>query len=133
MAITYRRVGWKYVLDAPATYALPARLARRAPTYTSRFLRLDQNGLTIREGYAWDGPSGPTWDTPGTIRGSLPHDALYQLIRLAVLPPSARRSADWLMLRCLKDEGVNAGRRWLYYVAVRWFAANAARRPETGS
>ena len=37
--------------------------------------------LTIKKGYAWDGPSGPTIDTPSFMRGSLIHDALYQLLR----------------------------------------------------
>ena len=37
--------------------------------------------LTIDAGYAWDGASGPTFDTKSCRRGSLIHDALYQLLR----------------------------------------------------
>ncbi len=33
--------------------------------------------LTIRSGYAWDGPGGPAMDTPAAMYGSLSHDALY--------------------------------------------------------
>ena len=47
-----------------------------------RFLSLSSDGiLTIRKSYAWDGPSGPTIDTMDFMRGSLVHDALYQLMR----------------------------------------------------
>ena len=44
------------------------------------FIELSTEGmLIIKKGYAWDGPSGPTIDTPNFMRGSLVHDALYQL------------------------------------------------------
>ena len=50
------------------------------------FIQLTAKGkLTIKRGYAWDGPSGPTIDTKTFMRGSLVHDALYQLMRLKVL------------------------------------------------
>lgn len=53
------------------------------------WVRLHTDGvLTVRKGYAWDGPSGPSIDTPSFMRGSLFHDALYQLIR-------ERRLEDW--------------------------------------
>jgi len=46
------------------------------------FVYLGKSGmLVIRKGYAWDGPSGPTVDTRDSLRGSLVHDALYQLMR----------------------------------------------------
>ena len=42
------------------------------------YIELNSDGLlTIRKGYAWDGPSGPTIDTLNFMRGSLVHDALY--------------------------------------------------------
>jgi len=41
------------------------------------FIGLTTDGeLTIKNRYAWDGPSGPTIDTKSFIRGSLVHDAL---------------------------------------------------------
>ena len=46
------------------------------------FCELRHDGLlTIKAGYAWDGPSGPTFDTKSFMRGSLVHDVLYQILR----------------------------------------------------
>ena len=64
----------------------------------SDYLSLTEEGrLEVKRTYAWDGPSGPTIDTRNFMRGSLVHDALYQLIRLEVLPPESRKRADQLL------------------------------------
>ena len=50
------------------------------------FVSLSSGGLlTMNKAYAWDGPSGPSIDTRNFMRGSLVHDALYQLMRLSAL------------------------------------------------
>lgn len=50
------------------------------------YIKFDVNGnLTINKGYAWDGPSGPTFDALTFMPGSLMHDALYQLMRKVIL------------------------------------------------
>jgi hypothetical protein len=47
---------------------------------------LQRSGLlVIREGYAWDGASGPTIDTKSSFVPSLVHDALFQLSRASLL------------------------------------------------
>lgn len=63
------------------------------------FVNLDPEGLLkIEAGYAWDGPSGPTIDTKTFIRGSLIHDALYQLMREEKLDRiKYRENADQLL------------------------------------
>jgi hypothetical protein len=59
------------------------------------WVELRQDGaLIIREGYAWDGASGPTIDTRSAIIPSLVHDALYQLARAGKLPPLERGRID---------------------------------------
>ena len=41
------------------------------------YVAIDCTGLlTVFKGYAWDGPSGPTFDTKTFMRGSLVHDAI---------------------------------------------------------
>ena len=45
--------------------------------------------MLVKKGYAWDGPSGPTWDTDDTMTPSLFHDAAYQLMRMKLLKPAA--------------------------------------------
>lgn len=82
--------------------------------------------LTVKKGYAWDGPSGPTVDTKDFMRGSLIHDVLYQAIRLELLPQSFRETADQILKDiCLKD-GMSKVRAWWVYRGVRIGAGSAA-------
>ncbi|MGH7536144.1 MAG: DUF1353 domain-containing protein, partial [Gemmatimonadales bacterium] len=80
MGIQYR-TGYKYQLAADYTVLLAFGPAENIKTEYICFVRsLQGRGyLTVKEGYAWDGPSGPTVDTKDFMRGSLVHDALYQL------------------------------------------------------
>ena len=95
-------------------------------TLTTEWLMLDTDGiLTIEKGYAWDGPSGPTYDSRNSLRASLIHDALYQLMRLELLPPYHRRAADLDLDRILKEDGMWSFRRWYWLRGVRWFASGA--------
>ena len=92
------------------------------------YLDLAENGLlTIRKGYAWDGPSGPAIDTKDSLRGSLIHDALYQLMRLGLLPQSCRAEADALLRDICIDDGMNPARAELWRLGVRMFAEPYAR------
>jgi hypothetical protein len=61
------------------------------------------------------------------MRGSLVHDALYQLMRLGHLDPAVDRVAADKTLRvlCLED-GMWSVWAWLVYYGVRWFADYAA-------
>jgi hypothetical protein len=83
--------------------------------------------LTARTGYAWDGPSGPTIDTPDSMRGSLFHDALYQLMRLGLLDQKYRPIADKLLHDICIEDGMNHLRAALWKMAVEDFAAGAAK------
>lgn len=65
--------------------------------------------LSVRSRYAFDGPSGPTFDTPTTMRASLFHDALCQLIEEGVLDKKYRKYADELLrTHMLEDQLSNA-------------------------
>jgi len=95
---------------------------------TIRFLRLMPSGLlTIEAGYAWDGASGPAVDTRTIMRGSLVHDALYQLLREGHLPPSYRLQADRLLYTLCREDGMSWPRaQWVYW-GVRWGGSLHAR------
>ncbi len=103
----------------------------------TEYIDLDTNGnLTIAEGYAWDGPSGPTIDTLTFMRGSLVHDALYQLMRESYLEHRVnRQAADRILQKICKEDGMWSLRAWLVYQGVRLFADPAAdpadKRPVT--
>ena len=92
------------------------------------YLKLDRQGnLTIHKSYAWDGPSGPTVDTLNFMRGSLVHDALYQLIRLEKLPYAYRAYADLLLQKHCLEDGMSRFRSGYVYLAVKLFGGAAAK------
>ncbi len=96
------QAGYKYQLAF--TYSLQVDIHPETDISTL-FIALNASGkLTMRRGYAWDGPSGPTIDTLSFMRGALVHDALYQLMRLGLLESKWREVADNELKRiCLED------------------------------
>jgi hypothetical protein len=119
------RGGYKYQLAAP--FAVTTKIRPETEKHVDQFVRLTTDGrLEIGAGYAWDGPSGPTVDTPTFMRGSLVHDALYQLMRDADLDRKRwRRAADQELVRLCREDGMGRVRsRWVL-AGVRWFAGRA--------
>ncbi|EMJ66210.1 hypothetical protein LEP1GSC051_1244 [Leptospira sp. P2653] len=92
------------------------------------FVDMTPDGLlSIDAGYAWDGPSGPTIDTRTFLRGSLVHDALYQLMREKKLDWKLYRDpADQLLKQICLEDGMNAFRAAYVYRFVRWFGESSA-------
>ena len=87
----------------------------------------DKGIMTIKQGYAWDGPSGPTVDTHTFMRGSLVHDALYQLMREQKIGQDQRKRADEILREiCLSDGMASVRAAWVY-AGVRAGAAASAR------
>ena len=93
----------------------------------TELITLHNNGwLHIKRLYSWDGASGPTVDDKSSMRGSLVHDALYQLIRLQLIPRNCRSLADKeLRKKCLADK-MWKWRADSWYWFVRKFAGKAA-------
>jgi len=120
------RSGYKYQLKKTVT--VPTRARPKEEKVIDGFVRLGVDGaLEIGNGYAWDGPSGPTIDTKNFLRGSLVHDALYQLMREAGLDKATwRRTADEELVRICGLDGMSRVRRWWVLKAVRRFADLAA-------
>lgn len=84
--------------------------------------------MRIFEGYSWDGMSGPGFDTKCSMRGSAVHDALYQAIRLGLLPSKYRREADYLFRKVNLGEGMHPIRAWWCWAGVRIFGGLWNRR-----
>ena len=95
----------------------------------TNFIALTTDGLlTVKKQYAWDGPSGPTIDTRSFMRGSLVHDALYQLMREKYLDYTKHRNyADKLLKKICLADGMFKFRAWYVYKAVRMFSEKNAR------
>jgi len=126
-SITYR-TGYKYQLAADYTVRLPFHPVKPVETEYLQFLSDGIGGvLLIRRGYAWDGPSGPTIDTKNFMRGSLIHDALYQLMRENHLDHDLfRELADWTLREICLEDGMWQARAWWVYQGVRWGGHPAA-------
>ena len=97
--------------------------------YVSNYLSVIDGVLTCCRGYAWDGASGPAWDTDNFMVPSLVHDALYQLMRLGVIPHRSRKLADALLYSMCLERNMWRIRAWYVLNAVRIFGGSAARKP----
>ena len=85
------RKNYKYQLAADTLFYTSIIGYEVATTRLS--LSLDGT-LIVREGYAYDGPSGPTIDRDENMSASCLHDALYQLMRMGGIPHYYWREAD---------------------------------------
>lgn len=123
-SIAYRG-GYKYQLQEG--YSLEISI-RPAAAVGNDYIALDPQGaLRIAKGYAWDGPSGPTLDTANFMRGSLVHDALYQLMREGLLDHTIHReAADRILQSLCREDGMTALRAWWGYQGVRLFGNPAS-------
>ena len=119
------RAGYKYQLAE--SYSVFVPIIAPAPI-SIEYIRLDHLGfLFIREGYAWDGPSGPAIDTKNFMRASLIHDALYQLMREKHLDEVTwRETADNILYQICREDGMSWFRAWYVLRGVRWFGGPSA-------
>ena len=122
----YRRIG-KYKYQLVESEATQLNSDFFDVIAENEFVILVCGCVMVKEGYAWDGASGPAVDTVTFLRGSLVHDALYQLIREGLLPKSFRRAADSLLRDICIEDGMSRIRAWYVYRAVRWFAGGAIK------
>ena len=126
--IKYRKIDdYKYQLMEKYVHETQWTLSKALET-SGKWVALSQTGrLTLKKGYAWDGPSGPTIDTKNFMRGSLVHDACYQLMREKLVPQNKRKPADvrlWLI--CIED-GMSRTRANYVFHAVRTFGGGSAK------
>jgi len=126
--IKYRKAE-KYVLAEP--YTIVTNIVREpiltSPVLSIKYLTLWPDGtLEIEAGYPWDGPSGPTIDTPEFMRGSLVHDALYDLIGKGELDVIWRGEADKELRRLCLEDGMPSDEAYVVYKAVDKFGEKHA-------
>lgn len=84
----------------------------------SPYIRIRKGMLTLKVGYCWDGATA-YHDSPSLMRGSLIHDALYQLLRERLLPPSSRKLADIIYRKVIIADGTSKLLSWAMYATLR--------------
>jgi len=107
---------YKWHLDETNSYHVGIPLD---PPYLSEYLSLKDGILTCFANYEWDGASGPAIDTANFMRGSLFHDALYQLMRERVISWEYRKKADKVLREICLADGMSKIRAWWVYMGVR--------------
>jgi len=117
--VIHYKKGYKYQLANQYEISTDIKPFR---TIETKFIVLLSYGqLVILEGYAWDGPSGLTLDTKNSLRASLVHDALYQLIREEEIHVDCRSQIDKLFYDICREDGMSWWRAKYWYRAVRKF------------
>lgn len=132
--LAYRKLtGYKYQTTHHCSCYLPLNLFHGLPNTSvfetnSSYIRLEfaQRTMQISKGYCWDGPSGPTIDTDNFMRGSLFHDAWYQVMRENSYYRDFRDDADQLLMAMCLADGMHPWRaRWVYW-GVKTFGRRSA-------
>jgi len=123
--IAYKKLkGYKYQTVGATEFDTPIKPSSKIG---NGYITLYPNGkMEIADGYCWDGPSGPTLDRRENMRGSLAHDALYQLMRCGALSSHYRNMADEYFIKICREDGMWAITGWFDYNALRLFGSRAA-------
>lgn len=121
--------GIKYSLQED--YEFESRIVLDKPIRTLFFKaynKPDKSGSIwlLYHGFACDGPSGPTIDTPDSIRGAFEHDAKYAAMRMGLIDLKWRKVADDELEETLLKDGMNKERAHTWHWAVIHFAESSA-------
>ncbi len=116
--ITYKS-GYKYQLETDAIFETGIRPRRDVASY---WYSLDTSGrMRIKRNYAWDGPSGPTFDTDNFMRGSLVHDVFYQMMGNQELANGHKDQIDRLLQKMCVEDGMSRIRAaWVYWAVKNY-------------
>ena len=117
--------GYKYQVKRP--YHIKLDVIPYAPINLT-FITMNIDGdLAVFKGYAWNGASGPTWDTLNSMIGSLIHDIGYQLIRLGLIDPKYKEYFDQILHDLCTEDGMYSWRADYWRWAVLKFGAGSTR------
>ena len=125
-SIKYTKGNWKYKLLEDCFVPCKTGINKTVTSHSGLFI-IYSDGVMVREGYAWDGASGPTIDTTNSMLAGLIHDVLYQAIREGLIPKRLRRRADRIFRILLRESGMSLFRRVLWFYAVRIFGIWAVK------
>jgi hypothetical protein len=122
------RAGYKYQLAEDYTVRTP--VCPDDDIIHEWFVLTRIGVLLIKSGYAWDGASGPTFDTKSSMRPSLVHDVFCQMMRSRLIDYNKWQDTvnEFFKHQCV-DDGMSAIRASLWHAAVEF--ANAGH-PDQG-
>lgn len=121
--------GFKYQLAADYVCETPITGVEIEDDYFT----LKENGyLRVKKGYAWDGASGPTFDTKSSMRASMVHDVFCQAMRDKRLSYERWQDTvnEFFEKQCIED-GMWEWRASLWHSAVEFAdAGNPDQGPD---
>lgn len=85
--------------------------------------------LVIKRGFAWDGASGPTFDTKNSFIPSIVHDVFYRFIRKGFLDISVKTIADDIFYKMLRANGMCFIKAFMWYLGVHFFGKKSCTEP----
>ena len=96
----------------------------------TKFVELKTNGeLTLKEGFFWDGASGPTIDSRSSRRAAAIHDGLYRLAQKKLISGDVnRRKTDRIFYDYLIEDGMWKFRAKVWWRSVRRWASKSYTR-----
>lgn len=121
----YFSSGYKY--QVRKDYHIKLDIIPFAPISLDHVNMQMDGSLIIKEGYAWNGASGPTWDSLSSMIGSLVHDVIYQLIRLGLIDPGYKEYGDKILHDCCTEDGMMGIRADYWRWAVLTFGKGSCR------
>lgn len=122
----YSKYNYKYQLEEEFAIDL-GNLNVTIPNFKHNWFSCTSNIVYAKKGYSWDGASGPTIDTKNTMIAALVHDILYQAIAGGLLSKSYRKTADKVLYKLLRQNGMSKFRASYFYYAVRIFGRFAGK------
>ena len=121
--------GYKYQLEEDYEVQTPVKDAFVAG---HQFVLYESGLLHISRGFAWDGASGPTFDSKSSMIASLVHDAFCVMMRNGILPYAVYQDTvnEFFKQQCI-DAGMWKWRAELWYKAVEFAdAGNPNQGPD---
>lgn len=122
-----RTVWWRYKLAGEYTFefadefGLSLRADPQGTHNPQALYTITETTLTAREGFKWDGASGPVLQTKNSIRATLVHDIMCEAIADGAFLPSSRANADLILLELLLADGMSKYRANAWYTVVDAF------------
>ena len=123
----FYRKGFKYQLTQVCIFQSSVYPPRNIIT---PFYEIHSNGIIIAKiGYAYDGASGPTFDSRCSMRPALGHDVVYQAMREGLLDWHFKTAIDDNFYEWLIEDGMWKWRAQRWYDAVSKFGGTEKENP----